>query len=54
VVVARVFGEGTASGIRLDEWTAVRYTFREGRILRVDAAFVADRERALDALPATR
>jgi hypothetical protein len=30
----------------------VRYTFREGRILRVDAAFDPDRDRALDALTA--
>ena len=50
VVVARVYGEGAASGIRLDAWGAVRYTFREGRILRVDAAFDSDRDRALDAL----
>jgi len=50
VVVARVYAEGFASGIELDEWGAVRYTFREGRILRVDAAFDPDRDRALDAL----
>lgn len=50
VVVARVYAEGSASGIELDEWGAVRYTFREGRILRVDAAFDLDRDRALGAL----
>ncbi len=50
VVVARVYAEGSASGIELDEWGAVGYTFREGRILRVDAAFDPDRDRALDAL----
>ena len=50
MVVARVYAEGSASGIELDEWGAVRYTFREGRILRVDAAFDPDRDRALDAL----
>jgi len=50
VVVARVYCEGAASGIRLDEWTAVRYTFREGRILRVDAAFDADPDRAREAV----
>jgi hypothetical protein len=53
VVVARVYGEGAASGIRLDEWGAVRYTFREGRILHVDGAIDPDRGRALDALGAT-
>jgi hypothetical protein len=50
VVVARVHCEGTASGIRLDEWTAVRYTFRQGRILRVDAAFDPMRDRVLEAV----
>jgi ketosteroid isomerase-like protein len=53
VVVARLYGEGAASGIRLDDWGAVRYTFREGRILRIDGAIDADRERVLDALGAT-
>src|SRR4051812_46129960 len=33
LVVARLYGEGAASGITLDDWGAVRYTFREGRIL---------------------
>jgi hypothetical protein len=45
-------GEGAASGIRLDAWSAVRYTFREGLILRVDGAIEPDRDRALDALGA--
>src|SRR5436190_1082268 len=53
LIVARVYGEGAASGIRLDEWSAVRYTFREGRILRVDGAIDPDRGRVLDALAAT-
>jgi ketosteroid isomerase-like protein len=53
LIVARVYGAGAASGIRLDEWSAVRYTFRDGRILRVDGALDPDRERALEALRAT-
>ena len=53
LVIARVFGEGAASGIRLDEWGAVRYTFREGRILRIDGAIDPDRDDALDALDAS-
>ena len=53
LIVARVYGEGAASGIRLDEWSAVRYTFREGRILRVDGAIDPNRDRVLDALAAT-
>jgi ketosteroid isomerase-like protein len=52
LIVARVYGEGAASGVRLDEWGAVRYTFRDGRILRIDGAIDADRDRALDALGA--
>jgi ketosteroid isomerase-like protein len=50
LVIARVYAEGSGSGIKLDEWGAVRYTFREGRILRVDAAFDSDRDRARGAL----
>ena len=53
LIVARLHGEGAASGIRLDDWAAVRYTFREGRILRVDGAIDADRDRVLNALGAT-
>ena len=53
LVVARLYGEGAASGIRLDEWGAARYTFREGRILRIDGAIDPDRDGALDALGAT-
>ena len=51
VVVARVHAEGAASGISLDEWTAVRYTFREGRILRIDGAFEPHRDAVIAALP---
>jgi hypothetical protein len=51
LVIARVHAEGAASGIAMDEWAAVRYSFREGRIVRVDAAADTDRARALAALP---
>ena len=50
LIVGRVWGEGAASGIKLDAWGIVRYTFRDGRIVRVDAAYGPDRDRALDAL----
>jgi ketosteroid isomerase-like protein len=53
VVIGRIRAEGAASGIRLDEWGAVRYTFREGRILRVDGAFDPDRAHALELLDGT-
>ena len=48
LVIGRVHAEGAASGIGLAEWGVVRYTFREGRILRVDGAFDPDRNRALE------
>jgi len=50
VVIARVYAEGSASGIKLDEWAAARYTFREGRILRVEVAVGSDGDGALAAL----
>src|SRR3954454_8841433 len=53
LVVARLYGEGAASGITLDDWGAVRYTFREGRILRIDGAIDAEKDRVLNALGAT-
>jgi hypothetical protein len=53
LVVARLYGEGAVSGIRLDDWGAARYTFRKGRILRIDGAIDADRQAVLDALGAT-
>jgi SnoaL-like domain len=49
VVVARVYGEGAGSGLRLSEWGAIRYTFRNGRILRVNGTLDPDRDRALEA-----
>lgn len=53
LIIARVQAEGSASGVKLEEWGAVRYTFREGRILRVDGAFDTDRGRMLEALGAS-
>ena len=50
LVVARVHGEGAASGIRLDAWSTVRYTFREGLILRVEGTIDPDRAKALEAI----
>jgi hypothetical protein len=50
LIVARIWAEGAASGIKLGAWGTVRYTFRDERIVRVDPAFGPDRDRALDAL----
>ena len=49
IVVARFHGEGVASGLRMSEWGAIRYTFRDGRILRVNGALDPNRDRALEA-----
>jgi ketosteroid isomerase-like protein len=51
LVLAHFQAEGSASGVKLNEWGAVRYTFRKGRIVRVDGAFDPDRDRVLDVLP---
>jgi hypothetical protein len=50
LVVARHYGEGLASGVNLEQWGAVRYTVRHGRIVRVDAFFGPDREGAVEAM----
>ena len=48
LVVGRVHAVGSASGIELDEWGAVRYTFRDGRIVRIDGMFGPDRDQVLE------
>ena len=50
LVIGRIHAVGSASGITLDEWGVIGYTFHEGRIVRVDGTFDSDRERALNAL----
>jgi len=50
LVIGRIHAVGAASGIELDEWGAVRYTFRDGRVLRVDGAFESDRNQVIEAL----
>ena len=47
VVIGRIHAVGSASGVTLNEWGAARYTFRRGRIVRVDGAFDPERERLL-------
>ena len=49
-IVARHSGEGIASGIRLEQWGAIRYTFRRGKLVRVDAFFGPDRAEAVEAM----
>ncbi len=49
LIVARHSGEGVASGVKVEQWGAVRYTGRHGRIVRVDAFFGPSREGVLAA-----
>jgi ketosteroid isomerase-like protein len=44
LVTGRHFGEGLASGAKLEQWSAAMYTIRRGKILRVDMFFLADRD----------
>jgi ketosteroid isomerase-like protein len=44
LVTARHTGEGRASGAELDQWGAVLYTFRRGKIWRVDGYLFSDRD----------
>jgi len=49
-IVARHSGEGISSGVRLEQWGAIRYTVRRGRIVRVDAFFGPDRAEVVEAI----
>jgi ketosteroid isomerase-like protein len=44
LVAGRHFGEGRASGAKLERWSAALYTIRRGKILRVDMFFLADKD----------
>jgi ketosteroid isomerase-like protein len=49
-IIARHTGEGIASGIALEQWGAMRFTVRHGRIVRVDAFFGPNRAEVVEAL----
>jgi hypothetical protein len=44
LVTARHIGEGLASGVEIEQWGAIIYTFRRGKVLRVDAYLFSDRD----------
>jgi ketosteroid isomerase-like protein len=44
LVAGRHFGEGRASGVKLEQWSAALYTMRRGKILRVDMFFLSDKD----------
>ena len=43
LVTARHIGAGWTSAVEIEQWGAVLYTFRRGKILRVDGYLFADR-----------
>jgi ketosteroid isomerase-like protein len=49
-IVARHSGEGISSGVKLEQWGAIRYTVRHGKIVRVDAFFGPDRAEVIEAI----
>ena len=50
LIIARHSGEGIASGVKLEQWGAVRYTVRNGRVVRADGFFGPNRKRVVEAL----
>jgi SnoaL-like domain len=45
LVTGRHIGEGLASGVELERWGGILYTFRRGRILRADGYLFSEKER---------
>jgi ketosteroid isomerase-like protein len=52
LIIARHSGEGVAGGVELEQWGAVRYTVRRGRVVRVDGFLGPDRDGVLEAIGA--
>jgi ketosteroid isomerase-like protein len=50
LIIGRHSGEGIASGVELEQWGAVRYTVRHGRVVRVDGFFGPNREGVVEAI----
>ncbi len=47
--VSQMFAEGFASGVELEAWGAGLYTFRHGKLVRLEARWDVDRDRLLEA-----
>ena len=50
LVTGRHIGEGLASGVKLERWGGILYTFRRGKILRVDGYLFTDKEKLSQAV----
>jgi SnoaL-like domain len=50
LVTGRHIGEGLSSGAPIERWGAVLYTFRRGKILRVDGFLFSDKESVSEAV----
>ncbi|MEK6251022.1 MAG: nuclear transport factor 2 family protein [Actinomycetota bacterium] len=50
LITGRHIGEGLASGAEIEQWGAALYTFRRGKILRVDAFLFSDKDSVSEAV----
>jgi hypothetical protein len=50
LITGRHIGEGLMSGAEIERWGAVLYTFRRGKILRVDGFLFSDKESVSEAV----
>jgi hypothetical protein len=50
LITARHIGEGLASGVEIEQWGAALYTFRRGKILRVDGYLFSDEDSVSEAV----
>ena len=50
LIIARHSGEGSASGVELEQRGIVRYTVRHGRVVRMDGYLGPDREGVVEAI----
>ena len=50
LVTGRHIGEGLASGVSLERWGGILYTFRRGKILRADGYLFSDKKKLSEAV----
>ena len=50
LITGRHMGEGRASGVKVERWGGILYTFRRGKILRADGYLFSDKEKLSEAL----
>ena len=50
LVTGRHVGEGLTSGVKVERWGGILYTFRRGKILRADGYLFSDKEKLSEAV----